>query len=674
MQCTKLLGAAVAVVVSLWPALGQASVDESVVSQVLHVDVNHEAASDNNPGTSPALPLKTLQRAIALAAGADTRILVHPGDYREYISIGAAERLLCIQAMEAGTAAICGSNRVSAWRDDGAGVYSFAWQHDWGLGDIVFPPGYQAERDIPTRRKEMVFVDGVHLTQRVTVVASADRADPVAPSSLGPGEFTVDEANDRISFKPPAGVAMTQSTAVDVAVRGTAELKRGGGRSLLSVVDHGNLVLRGLVFKHSANYIKADPALRIASSSSNQVDHSGRASQILIEDCRFVHNNSIGMEIESANNITVRRCEFNDNGLRGAGLYATVNARFEDCRFLRNNWRCGVQLIGHDAAGLKIFDGLEKEYFYRLSSNISLVRCSLSDNTCCGFWQDYGGADVVLRSCLVENNIDRGIDQEMTFGGLVLRGCVIRNNTRCNIQSYGSSHITLDSCFVYGARTGLTSTDPEHIAEIILGGDSRVNSGSPASSEHWTIQASTIISTEPHSSLFRSFWYGGPDAPTSFGKSAFVNTLASDNNRWYRRDTTSFPWPHTMFGTRVFSGGDGWKNDWPDMTWSEYRALRPTSGRLLDQHSVWGDVQLSSVADPTVPQGGTTALDRREPSGMRSARSPRHQPSTAVKYYALNGARLGGGGTWLASGVSVVVDGTPRLLSRGVVARSGSRQ
>ena len=611
--CARSLAVLVAMV-SL--ASGQASIDETTVERTLYVDVDHPNADDANDGTNSDLPLATIQAAVDNARGADTRIVVADGDYRAYVDITSDEHLLIIEAANAGEARITGSDLAGDIRHVSGSVYAIHWPHDWGMGNTVFS-GYSAEY-WRARRKEMVFVNGQRLTQRMTVEADGDVNDPVAIGELQSGEFTVDEAKDSMFFTPPTGVSVTEETIVEISVRGTAEKAFGDNSGILvDIIDHPNLVLRGLVFQHSANHIKSDPAVRIKSTSSGGTDRRRLSQDILIERCSFSDNKSSGFKMQNSRNVTIRNCRFSDNGIVGSSTNCLEHVLWDSCTFSGNNWAGGFWMAGHHGAGAKMCSGQDKDgWFPAKTDSVLFHKCVFSDNGGPGFWQDYGGSNVTLEQCLVENNQSRGVDNEMTFGAFTLKNCVVRDNGVCNVQVYGSSNMTFDGCVIYGAKATRKPSDPQYIANFRMLADDRTNDNVHADIRHHTIVNSVIIATRPHTCNYRIVKYGSAELET-FGKLPYINTLTSDYNRWYRRDQESFPWPHVFLGTRTFPG-EGWKEAWPDMTWDEYRALTPESGRRLDEHSVWGDVDLERVADSVLSLSTPTAavVPRRQSMRM----------------------------------------------------------
>src|SRR5438309_941676 len=80
----------------------------------------------------------------------------------------------------------------------GSGVYSHPWNQN--LGTCAVPPGWPSTFPVIARRAEMVFINGIALTQ---VMSSSD---------LRPGTFFVDDGAGTIFVHPAAGVSIWNST------------------------------------------------------------------------------------------------------------------------------------------------------------------------------------------------------------------------------------------------------------------------------------------------------------------------------------------------------------------------------------------------------------------------------------------------------------------------------
>lgn len=117
-----------------------ARVDESAIQVTLYVDAAH--GDDANDGTTLLNATKTIGAAMDKARqnvrnGIPTRVFIGNGTYRESFGTGTDDAtLLVIEGEEAGKVIVSGSDvfPASAWTDEGDGVYSLPWTHNWGGG------------------------------------------------------------------------------------------------------------------------------------------------------------------------------------------------------------------------------------------------------------------------------------------------------------------------------------------------------------------------------------------------------------------------------------------------------------------------------------------------------------------------------------------------------------
>src|SRR5690606_6597834 len=131
--------------------------------------------------------------------GIATRVIVHPGTYRESLVgafRGTSGSTITFEAAQPGTAIVSGADVFPYWTCT-AGVCEHAWPYRWGEAENPWPN----DVDIGplALRREIVFVDGANLEQ------VARRAD------LTPGAFFVDEANGRLVLAPPDGVDLASA-------------------------------------------------------------------------------------------------------------------------------------------------------------------------------------------------------------------------------------------------------------------------------------------------------------------------------------------------------------------------------------------------------------------------------------------------------------------------------
>ncbi len=427
---------------------GQADDNAFQYDQTIYVS---PSGGGNHSGSDQANPM-TLQAALSSIGSADVRILLLDGRYREYYNIGPGDNVIVLEAQNPGQAIICGSDIVTSWHDEGNGVYSIQWNHNWGLNhDQFYFPGDRTRYNL---RRELLFVDGRRLLQRVNEDTSGSA---VNAASLNQGEFTVDEPSDRMLFKPPAGVAMTAGTFIEVGIRGyDSGTYPNDGRTIFRIDGHSHVKVSGLVFQHAVNYILQHPVLEFAGGGGSDVN--GWPVNIKIEHCAFVDNNGVGLGISTYSDVTVLDCDISENGERGAGGGWLRNVLIQDCRIDYNGWRFGPWLVGHDMAGIKFFDGADSDSWFKArSDNIQFIRCRFRGNQCKSYWVDYFGTDITIDSCLFEDGGYSAIEQEVTPGPLTVTDSVIR---RCGttdgnaITIIASPDVRFLNCTIYDCGAG----------------------------------------------------------------------------------------------------------------------------------------------------------------------------------------------------------------------------
>lgn len=588
----------------IMPSFGQARIDETKVEKTYYIS---PSGSDNNVGSESGKPLASIQKAIDLAAGVPSKIILADGVYRQYVQVEKGASLLVIEAANPGNAIISGADVFADWKPtDEAGVLSHAWTHKWGVGTDL---GWWGSTPF-NRRREMIYFNDVRLKQRLDETGTA-----VALSSLEPGEFTVDEAKGKVFMHPPVG-ADVGNAKIEMPVRGYdkdyAPWIQAASRPLILIREHGNIVLRGLVVKHAANYMKFSPAVDIvgsveAASASELPEH------ILIDRLLVTENNAIGMEISNCRNVTVRNSRFNDNGERGAGMVqvavekktgerkpvAPRNYLWEDCQFNGNNWRTiGTWGDMNDAAGFKAFG--------QSADGSVFLRCQFNDNLCNGYWQDYAGSNVTLDSCMVENNQAAsgaggyGIINEMTRGPFTVRNCVIRNNNNAGIISSGSPNVTIESNVIYHNNFRPGATNNYFCQEIRINSDcDRDSADFDFGLEGWTITGNTIASLGGTIDGEQVIGYvmeaNGPKYPSGRSPGAeFAWQVISDRNIWSKN-------PVDKDGDKILFSMKSTSNK-PDLSLGQWQQQTNRHGKQ-DLHSKFVyPVDFSEVKNPTVKQ------------------------------------------------------------------------
>jgi hypothetical protein len=588
-------------------AMAQASIDESKVAQTLHVAADHRAAKDTNPGTAAA-PLKTLSAAIAKAGDRPTKVLLAPGDYREYVQVPRGDALLVLEATEPGRAVLSGSSLYTGWKADADGTFTHDWRFAWGLGNENGWWGSTAFN----RRREMVYVDGKRLEQ-----VCDEQGGPIAADQLKPGQFTVTDnaaAPGSIRVRPPAGVDLA-TAKVEVAERGVQPGYTQDSRPLLEIFHRGNVVLRGLRVQHVANYIKFGGAIQIGNYEVKE--YASLPRNILIENCEAIENNGIGMEIINCRDVTVRRSRFNANGSRGAGsiqlgvepdkqIGVAVGPRnflYEDCQFNDNNWRTiGTWGDMNDAAGYKMFGHNIDSYTF--------VRCQFNRNIANGFWQDYGGSNVTLDRCLIEENRGGkaggyGALNEMTRGPFTLKDSVVRNNGNSGFISSGAPNVALERNHIY-----YNGVDTVFNGQRLYGHEIKINSDTGRDSADfkfglvgWRMVGNTIASIGNPVGKGSLFVLGGPDFPNGRTCAAeFANEIVSDNNTFSKDNLEKdyFPGEKVMYSLTAANGP-------PDIDLATWQQVENAHGRQDQNSKFVYPIDLSNVPDPTATVNGSAS-------------------------------------------------------------------
>jgi parallel beta-helix repeat protein len=401
------------------------------IDRTIHVDCANPRASDENNG-SLAQPVRTVQRGIDLAE-AGTRVLIHPGIYRETVRLpagksGAETRPLVIEASQKGKAVISGADVWENWKPEGdPGLYSHEWPQKWGTPEI--PEKWRdwwsktVKEDAPiSRRREIVVVDGRLLRQELSAAELEDNA------------FFADEHECRIYIRLPKDKEPAESL-VEVAVR-----SMGFGYDVADQSPGPSCyVVRGLVIRHVAGPAELPQRGFIC-------EHEGgvfRGSKYLIEDCEFLWNNWGGAGIKGEDAV-VRRCSFSDNGSKGmAGN--VKRALFEDNESSRNNWRMSrVGFRGWIVCAMK----------FMVSKNVVVRRHRSIDNETSGMWFDWDNKNVLIEDCALHGNGPFGLYIEANSGPFTVRNCEISGNYR-GIMIANSEDVTIEGSQLLDNETGI---------------------------------------------------------------------------------------------------------------------------------------------------------------------------------------------------------------------------
>ena len=474
--------------VTLDPGALGARVDETAATVNLTVNPAAAAASDANSGTE-ARPLRTIARAAALAMdynrrGVGVRVQIAPGVYRESVILpgteGDTSAPIIFEAAK-GSATISGSDLWTGWRAGSpAGIYAHDWPHAWGV--VPYPAGWDCCVVLPdrVRRREMIFVNGIRLSQ----VLSKD--------ALRPGSFFVSEASRQVFVQPPSAVAMDDAT-VEVAVRS----------ALFQVQRRTNVVIRGLSFTHDNSAIGGSSAVAVNNSTN-----------VLIEDAVMSANNNRGLALADDERVTVRRTVANSNGFLGIAGWKLTSAVFMDSETSYNNWR------GFDD-GFKDWDPSGTKLM--LLRDAAVIRHTLIGNLSYGLWLDTDCINVLLDSIVSTKNLNDGVFLEAVQGPISIRGSSIRGNARAGIVVGNASNVDVRS----------TVISDNHVAQLLISGnpdgrrfdDFRTGQRQLVQSTNWTVNGNTISAGLGDQVLVST------TLPASNWQS-FVDSLSSDENAW----------------------------------------------------------------------------------------------------------------------------------------------
>lgn len=461
-----------------------AVVPEDRVQKVLHVDVDNQAASDENPGTE-AQPLKTAAQAIKLAVennlkNMGVKVVFHPGTYRESIDLDATKSTgkptdapIVLEASEKGKAVICGSDVWTGWKQEG-GVYTRDWPFKWGLSPR--PKGWESLDIGPLAlRREVIFVDGKLVTQ------------VLSREELKENTFYVSEESGSVYLWLPQGASIDKS-AVEVGVR----------TPLIDIRGRKNVVVRGLTFQHDT-----------AGLAGGMGGASG-CSDILVEDCLFTWNNQSGFGFSRSNNVTARRNRSLHNGGSGMGVHRTSNLIFEDNETSHNNWRnFWGGFIRWAPCGIKILH----------SHNAIFRRHKSVGNLCRGFWLDTDCGNYLIEDSHFAENLTDGIFFEAIQGPVTLKNSVLCFNKRYGLMTTASMNVTLEGNIIYGNAEGQFRVNS--VAKV-AGWDYLVDKEVPVRMENWTLKNNCFVSTASYQWLVESPAYDH-----------FFRTLTSSGNLWY---------------------------------------------------------------------------------------------------------------------------------------------
>ena len=439
-----------------------AQIEESKIQQTIHVNINHSDASDSNSGLREN-PLKTFKAALEkakghLRKGEGTKIVIHPGVYREGElvidgkSLGSAARdaLLIIEGTEKGQVILSGSKvwQPDTWKktQQGGTVY---YEHDWpyDFGNDGGAWGKHGPKKVIAHRSEMVFINGQPLKQ--VLLEKYDYSWPDSSGGKGkhqyigfdapknvlkPNTFGVaelDENGNKIYIRPQEGIDFSQAK-IEVATK----------QFLLRFFHMENVVLRNLSFQHSNSIIGVPGAAVMFGPWYGKNEF--RSSNILIEDSDFRWNNGRGLSLINTKNVTLRRNTANYNGFAGIIVGTLMNAVWEDNETSFNNWR-GYRgdFVSWAIGGVKIHN-TRNGVFRRHQSIGNMTR---------GLWFDNGNENILIEDLTAIHNI-QGLFLEISLGPFIVRNALLADDQKVNFLIASATNISLENSIIYGVNGG----------------------------------------------------------------------------------------------------------------------------------------------------------------------------------------------------------------------------
>lgn len=371
-------------------------VDEQI-TRTVHVNQAHPQADDQGDGTED-VPFKTIKAAM-LNLNPGTKVLVHPGIYRESMMInvsGMPDAPIIIEGIESDSVIISGADDWSSnWKMNNGGISTHSFPRSipvGSFGDLVSGLG---------NNRENIFVDGVKYEQKASL-------ENIVECSYYVGTDRKIHVKFPINFNP-------MEHLIEFSNKST----------VLQANNVSYLVLRNLHF----------------TKSNERNDLNG--SNFLIEGCSFTQNNFHGLTMKG-NCFVVRETSFNDNGASGldfthSGLLngdwnsVNYNIVIESCNFQRNNWRLGGYggLYGEIVGGLKACSTL----------NGVFRGLSFSSNLAPALWLDIHHSNITIEDCYFQKE-RQGLWLEICHGDILVRNNVIENcNSGIHISHSGGAHM-----------------------------------------------------------------------------------------------------------------------------------------------------------------------------------------------------------------------------------------
>ncbi len=487
-----------------------AMIDESTIGTYYYVDAAN--GSDSNAGTYNA-PFATISEAISKAAAvirSGVKISVNPGIYRETIALSSFSNSnaapLIIEATRSGEAIISGADAWnSGWVLQADGVsWVHSWPYSWGYATSPW-----AGVGSLGLRREVVAINGKLLVQTLSTPLKT------------PATFAVVDGS-HITVYPPAGTDMN-----------TADIEVGLRSGLFSAPRGiGNLVLRGLTFEYDTTPINGGGKGAVTINSANN---------ILIDSCKILYNNWVGIGLAASNNVTLNNTAADGNGEDGIKGYQVTNWLLSGSETTWNNWRSDLgNLYGTDTAGMKVSN----------VHGLALQDFTSQYNRSAGLWFDTDVANADVSGSNLSYNLKSGLLLEQCEGPVELFNSLVSYNLSLGVVANAAQGVIFSSSTLYG--NAVTQIQVTGVDAAVSVKNFQTGQNYSVRSNGWTFANDVIASVTSNTSLLS---YG---LKNSWGN--FVSTLSSNFNDWYE-PATSVPFfyqggSHSLAAWRSATGGD----------------------------------------------------------------------------------------------------------------------
>lgn len=434
---------------------GPENLDTIYVSADVPQGAPQDGSQDKPFGSLQAAARAALEK---LERGVPTRILIGPGIYREGFdrldfSRGEARRTpLVIEGAEKDKVVISGADIFPArlWHHEGGGIWSCPWPHRLGNANVP----WNKMKNVLGQRAEMAWLDGSPLVPRVleeyemsgfwTVdTPQAERSSPGAryvkfhdprevlrPYTFGVAEL--EENGRRVFLRVPQDFDLRRST-VELAVRPT----------LLELTPKEGLVLRNLTFEKTASRTCwLGPVIDFGKPWENP-----EYRNIIIENCSFLWNSGVGLDIHHVTRLTVRGCRFNYNGMGGLAVSNVKGSLWERNETCFNGWReymAGALFDNHNHSGAKFHE----------SEDVLMRGHRSIGNFKNGLWFDIHCRNVIVEDALIAYNVQAGLFFELSQGPFLARRCVLANNDWVQYMTMVSGRTRVENSIMYASRLG----------------------------------------------------------------------------------------------------------------------------------------------------------------------------------------------------------------------------